>query len=249
MMVKATLFFAGVFFHFKRAFSKIYPERILVNEITVEDIENVWNCQDGSSTGNFGEVTIGYLLEAYPTDWFFVGAKRKDCNVISVGAFIPASVIPLETHFVSDYIYWYNTPDSFGFAPNDNVQQYFSDIIDPLDPSRYSISHRPLENSDQTEMRAGTFIAFNRPVLDYNDVVYRCSLEPTNAPTDKPTSSPTTTRSKKPSKKRCKPTKKPISRCAPNKNTKSDKILEGGDEMVDSMQEDLDLETSVTSRL
>jgi hypothetical protein len=248
MMVKATLFFAGVFFHFKRAFSKIYPDRILVNEITVEDIENVWKCQDGSSTGNFGDVTIGYLLEAYPTDWFFLGAKRKDCNVISVGAFIPASVIPLETHFVSDYIYWYNNLDSFGFAPNNEVQQYFADIFDSNDPSRYSISHRLLENSDQTELRVGTFLPF-RPAYDYNDVVYRCSLEPTNAPSDKPTLSPTTTPSKKPSKKRCKPTKKPISRCAPNKNTKSGKILAGGDEMVNSVQEDLDLETSVTSRL
>lgn len=242
-MVRAILLFTGVLLHLSIAFGVLYPDRILLNEITVDDIEKVWNCQDGYSLNEFGEVTIGYLLEAYPTDWFFLGAKLKGCNLISVGAFIPASLIPTTSTMVTDTIYWYNNEDSFGFAPNNDVFQYFADQRDISDESRYSISHKKLENSDQIGLRAGSLTNF---VGDYNDVVYRCSLEPTAEPTltPPPTSYPTI----KPSRKRRKPTKSPISRCAPNKNIKGGMNLADGDEMAGIAQEDLDHEASMDER-
>jgi hypothetical protein len=235
-MVRVLLFFTGVLFHFEIAYSETrppYPNRILVDEVTVDDIKNVWKCQDGSSTNTFGTVKIGDLLEAYPTDWFFLGAT-PDGSLIKVGAFIPASKIPLSEAFVSESIYWYNNDIAFGFAPNNNVNLRWSDVTFEQNEKRYSITHKPTETSDEVGSHAGT-------LWRGKDVIYRCSLLPTCSPKTWP---PT-----KPSRKRCKPTKKPISRRAPHKDMKGGKNLADGDETVDTRQEDVNDEASVEERL
>jgi hypothetical protein len=277
-MVRVIIFFAGALLYVKIAVSNRYPDRILLNEITVDDIEKVYKCQDGSSYNGFGYVDDGHLYEAYPSDWFFLGAKLKGSNLISVGAFIPASHIRYNTSaFVTQYIYWYNTPNAFGYAPNKDVYLNYADLRDPQDPSRYSISHRP-DGNGMVRLRAG---ALCNNVGNYNDVVYRCSViptapptpkpslpptppptheptwppthkptwPPTPPPTHKPTPLPTTCPTTKPSKRQCKPTKKPISRCPPHRNSKGLKNLPDGNEMVDTMEEDLYDEASMEGRL
>jgi hypothetical protein len=246
-MITALLFLTGVLFHCKIAYSDIrppYPNRILVDEVTVDDIKNVWKCQDGSSTNPFGTVTIGDLLEAYPTDWFFLGATPMDSNLIKVGAFIPASIIPLKEAFVSESIYWYNNDIAFGFAPNNEINLRWSDVTYEQFEKRYSITHKVPETSDEVGSRAALWLTAGG-----KDVIYRCSLPVCDSPTCRPTSSPTTCPPTKPSRKRCKPTKKPISRCAPHKNTKGGKNLSEGDETVDTTQGDLNSEASMEERL
>jgi hypothetical protein len=281
-MFRVIIFFVGVLLYVKIAVSDRYPNKILLNEITVDDLEKVYKCKDGTSYNEFGNVDIGHLYEAYTTDWFFLGAKPKGSNLISVGAFIPVSHIRYNlSTFVTPFIYWYNAPNAFGYAPNKDVYLNYADLRDPQDPSRYSISHRT-DGSGMVRLRAG---ALCNNLSNYNDVVYRCSVIPTAPPTPKPsvpptpsptheptwppspppthkptwppspppthkpTPLPTNCPTRKPSKKRCKPTKKPISRCAPHRNSKGLNNLPDGDDMVDTREEDLYDEASMEGRL
>ena len=189
-------------------FSWSYPDRILLNEIYVDQIETVWKCESWLPPSSpFGYSYINYrnLLGLRLGEYWFVGARLRDSNFVSIGAFIPVYKALLirprnKPLHVSNQLYWYFNNYSYGFAPNSVIDQQNGDIRDPTDPYRLSVSFFPSETS-----RAGRL---DNDIKEYYDVFYHCPHRAPPPLSPPPTLQPTIPRISAPSKTTAAPTRR-----------------------------------------
>jgi hypothetical protein len=154
-------------------FDLFYPERILLNEITTNELYEVWHCYDMVYPNP--HVPFGSVFTEYPEsspgfagNYLFVGARLGNENMVTIGAFVPVrSATPLNSPWrISDKLYWYYNRHSYGFAPNGIIDQRAGDRYDPMDPYRLSASFKPSMTS-----RVGLL---SNNISDYHDVFYTC---------------------------------------------------------------------------